>query len=415
MTALAEEIVRPHKRGPHRSLLRETLRVPGLDPAVVAAYRPQSARLAERIVARIAREVSGFSAAADPDVKAGIDAAITKAVELFVDTVAGAPTQGTEVLAFYRWLGQYEATVGHNLDAMQAAHHIATQESWEDLRRASVELGVPADVRGPLGDALIAYQNTLFEQALMGFMDVRTSAAREREEGRAELLVALIGGASVEHLQQLARRCSWTLPASIAVAVTTADAATTEVVATACQAVSGVRNGRLIIVADAGVAEDLAHAIASTTDHDVALSWGVAAEQVHDAARWAGRALDLVRDRVIEAPDDHVVRCKDHTSRLCLHADPALRQLADEAVLAPLIDQSPKRRVALAETMLLWLQTRDSAPALAARLGIHDQTVRHRLRRLRELFGARLSDPSQTTVLLIALESSITGWRRSLA
>uniref|UniRef100_UPI00373FE05C helix-turn-helix domain-containing protein n=1 Tax=Streptomyces rimosus TaxID=1927 RepID=UPI00373FE05C len=34
----------------------------------------------------------------------------------------------------------------------------------------------------------------------------------------------------------------------------------------------------------------------------------------------------------------------------------------------------------LAETLLAWLETRGSAPEVAARLGVHLQTVRYRLR-----------------------------------
>ena len=41
--------------------------------------------------------------------------------------------------------------------------------------------------------------------------------------------------------------------------------------------------------------------------------------------------------------------------------------------------------------------------AVAAELGVHPQTVRYRLRQLRELFGTRLEDPEARFELSLAL------------
>lgn len=415
MTAVAHErAARPTEPSRDRPLLREVLGLPQIDPAVVAGYRPRSLELTDRIVTRIREEVAGFSADADPVVHKGIDEAITRAVAVFVDTVAGAPTYGTEIYTFYRWLGSYQAAAGLNLDAMRAAHHIATQESWTDVRLAATALGQSAEVVGAIGDGLIAYQKALFEHAFTGFVETRARTTQVREQGRAAMLVALLDGTGPEGLREVADRCSWVLPERIVVAVTAHDQASTSVVSACQEALSGIHQGRLLVVAAPATTTRLARHLAERTARDVALSWAVDPGEVHRAVRWTSRGLSLLEDGVIEPPTDHVLDCEQHQSRLCEHADPALRRLADEKVLAPLLGQSPKRRIALAETMLLWLQTRDSAPALAARLGVHDQTVRHRLRRLHALFGSRLDEPTQTLALLSALESSIVAWRRAV-
>lgn len=412
MSAVAEKM--DPTRGPtrRRPLLREVLDVPRIDPAVIAAYRPSSVELSERIVARIVDEVAGFSATTDPSMRAGIHEAITRAVRLFVDTVAGAPTYGTEVYSFYRWLGTYEANVGHNLDAMRAAHHIATQESWADLRRVTREMGQPAHVVGALGDALHLFQNRLFEQALLGFMEARSNVAREEERHRSRLLVALIGGSSEDEVRSLASQCSWSVPDRLAVVVTRADDDTTQLASSTPDVLAGVRDGLLLVIAETTAAVRLAHEVAARCDDVVAVSWAVEPAAAHDAVRWARRGFELAGLGIIVPDKARLVRCEQHTSLLCLHADPVLRRLADEAVLAPLLQQTPKRRLALAETMLLWLQTRESAPALAARLGVHDQTVRHRLRHVKTMFGSALDDPCQTVALLTALESVTARWRQ---
>lgn len=408
MTALAPE-KRTKDRHPRRVALREQLQMPTIAPDAITAYRPQASELAERIIERVTHEVSGFTDPDDPSIAFGVTEAIRSAVDLFVDAAAGAPTTGTEVYAFYRWLGRHEATACHNLDAMRAAHHIATQESWDDLRRATTELGLSAEVIGSLGDSLIAFQNALFTEALRGF----TEAGREQQSSgaHAQLLTALLSAERSEPIKTLAERAGWVMPARIAVVV---GHATTVAITQAKGfpgSLIGVRDDTVTVVLPATSAEEAARAIAQAGNAPAAVSWGVSPHEAHHAHRWARRALAMATSGAVTLPDDRVVRCRDMQTLLCLHADPALRRYSDEMVLAPLAAETRGRRRALADTMLLWLQTHDSAPALAQRLGVHDQTVRHRIRRLKELFGERLEDPTETVGLLLALESATPRWR----
>lgn len=413
MTASTHE--QSKNRSKRRAPLRETLSMPEIPTDVMAAYRPLAPALTERIVKRTMREVAAFAQADDPNIPLGIAQAIDQAVGLFIEAAAGAPTSPSQVYSFYRWLGRYQAEAGHNLDAMRAAHQIATHESWIDLRDATHEMGQPDTVVAQLGDSLLAYQNALFEQAVLGYMEYRRDANRDLEKLRSRLLRAIICGAPGDEIDALAARCSWSMPDEVAVGVTEATDTAAALLSAEPKALVGVRDDRLILIAATETTLRLARDVAGATAQTMSLSWGVKRVQAHDAIRWAGRGLELVGEGHIEVPDDHVVDCEKHQTLLCLHADPALRQVSDDSVLAPLLNQTQKRRMALAETMLLWLQTHESAPCLAARLGVHDQTVRHRLRRLRDLFGARLHDPSQTAILLIALESSILRWRRASA
>ncbi len=413
MTASTTE--RPNHRSKRRAPLRESLSMPEIPVDVMAAYRPLAPALTERIVKRTMREVAAFAQADDPNIPLGIAEAIDQAVGLFIEAAAGAPTSPADVYAFYRWLGRYQAQTGHNLDAMRAAHQIATHESWTDLRDATHEMGQPDKVVAQLGDSLLAYQNILFEQAVLGYMEYRRDANRDLEKLRSRLLVAIIDGAPAADIDALAARCSWTMPDEVAVAVTEATDAAADLMSARPDTLVGVRDDCLILVAATETTHAAARVAARSTRQTVAISWGVKRVQAHDAIRWATRGFELVGEGLIEVPEHRVVDCEQHQTLLCLHADPALRQASDDSVLAPLLAQTQKRRMALAETMLLWLQTHDSAPSLAARLGVHDQTVRHRLRRLGDLFGARLHDPSQTAILLIALESSILRWRRASA
>jgi DNA-binding PucR family transcriptional regulator len=77
-----------------------------------------------------------------------------------------------------------------------------------------------------------------------------------------------------------------------------------------------------------------------------------------------------------------------------------------ERSLAPLAGESERSRARLEETLRAWLQHRGSQHAIASELGVHPQTVRYRLRRLRELFGPALEDPEQRFELEIALREA---------
>ncbi|HEU5271050.1 MAG TPA: helix-turn-helix domain-containing protein, partial [Jatrophihabitans sp.] len=106
-----------------------------------------------------------------------------------------------------------------------------------------------------------------------------------------------------------------------------------------------------------------------------------------------------------------VLDCVEYRAALWLHAEPLLRHQLGTAVLAPLLRQPPHTRRILAETMLAWLETRGSAPALAVRLGKHAQTVRYRLRRLHEIFGADLADAERCFEIYLVLRTGSHLWQ----
>jgi DNA-binding PucR family transcriptional regulator len=60
----------------------------------------------------------------------------------------------------------------------------------------------------------------------------------------------------------------------------------------------------------------------------------------------------------------------------------------------------------LRATLLAWLDHQGNVAAIAEALGVHPQTVRYRLGRLRALFGTALDDPNVRFELSLALRGS---------
>ena len=94
---------------------------------------------------------------------------------------------------------------------------------------------------------------------------------------------------------------------------------------------------------------------------------------------------------------------EDHLATLVLHADRELAADLAASRLAPLADLADGPRARLTETLRAWLDRPGQVQAVAAELGVHPQTVRYRLRQLRDLFGTRLEDPEARFELALAL------------
>ena len=98
----------------------------------------------------------------------------------------------------------------------------------------------------------------------------------------------------------------------------------------------------------------------------------------------------------------------EQLAALILHNDETLLgELADRR-LAPLAELTPGAAERLHATLREWLRWQGSVPDVAAALHVHPQTVRYRLTRLRELFGAALEDPESRFELMLATRARVS-------
>jgi DNA-binding PucR family transcriptional regulator len=102
-------------------------------------------------------------------------------------------------------------------------------------------------------------------------------------------------------------------------------------------------------------------------------------------------------------PSGGLVDAERHLPTLLLAADAEVAADLARSRLAPLQDLPPGPRARLTETLGAWLDRPGQVQAVAAVLGVHPQTVRYRVRRLRELFGDALDDPERRFELSLAL------------
>jgi hypothetical protein len=135
-----------------------------------------------------------------------------------------------------------------------------------------------------------------------------------------------------------------------------------------------------------------------------ALGPSVAAEQAGASVRRAAAAFRLAAAGRI--PARGLVVADDHLAALLLAADPRVAADLARTRLAPLdaLGDAPRER--LLETLRAWIDRPGQVQAVAAALGVHPQTVRYRVRQLRELFGDALEDPEGRFELGLALRAA---------
>ncbi|MEX0428456.1 helix-turn-helix domain-containing protein [Nocardioides sp. DS6] len=383
-----------------------------LPPQITQQLQASVPAFAERVTRRVQAEIEAYAGPADGRRQRLISMAVAESARVFIRSLGGRRLSTAGVDDLFRRMGYGEASEGHDLDALREALGIAAREGWRGLQSTVVAAGLPASTLGRLGDDLGAFIHHLAGQADAGRL--MAERARERDVGvnRSLLMQALRDDADLATVHHRAGLAGWPLPARVVAIAATAD--NTD----ATWPDTEVFEGKVLTDTAATPALYLTPAEHTAPVVDqlrglgrgvrVAQSWPVELADAGAAFRWATRALELVDAGAI--PRQQVVDCAKYRTHLWLHAEPALRRQLAQELLSPLFAETPNSREILSETLLVWLETRDSAPAIAAVLGVHPQTVRYRWRRINELFGEALRDPEFVVQLTMVLKASVPLW-----
>ncbi|MBO3752631.1 helix-turn-helix domain-containing protein [Streptosporangiaceae bacterium NEAU-GS5] len=343
----------------------------------------------------------------------------------------------------YRMIGAGEAAAGRPLDALQQALRICARVAWRRLADDGERLGLSHRRMCDIGEAILVYLDEIAAAAADGYAEVQARAAGELESRRRRLLDLLTSNtAEPWAIEDLARAVDWPLPKTVAgVALAARPSASaprppgdpskgrprdgTPAHGTPAHGtpvhglpVHGLprrphlppdvladldRADPCLIIPDPGGPGRSRLLDPAVRDWLVVLGPPVPLAEAGHSLRLAREALELARDGVLDHRE--VVRCADHLGTLILRKDEALLRILQRVRLAPLRRIPPARRGRLAETLLAWLQCGFNANEVAARLHIHPQTVRYRLRQVTDLFAGQLHDPDDRFELEMALRS----------
>lgn len=380
-----------------------------LPPGLADRFRPEVGVLVERVAARIQRDVATFAGPTTGRRHRLVARAVTAGVEHFLEIAQGRTRSGERVDDLFRRMGYGEMVDGHDLGPLRTALTVAIRHCWAELRGQAIDQGLTAAELGRLGEALFDYVDHLSEQVAEGYAMAQRDLDRDTGHARQRLIDALLDGARAETIFDEALNVGWTIPEHLVVLTVTFHG-NLPVDDLPGDVLVRVDPSPAVAICAADVADEVAERFRGAGPGvRVAMSWGVAPAEAPTAYNWCTRALDLV-DRGVIAPVP-LVRCRDHTTQLWLHSEPTLRRELCQELLQPLLAETPNSREILSETLLAWLESRDSAPAIAAKLDVHPQTVRYRWKRINELFGQSLHDPEFVVQVTMLLKASVPLWK----
>jgi hypothetical protein len=378
-------------------------------PEAADVLRPALPGLADEMIAAISAEVPDYARAMEGTfgqlVRMGVEVALNR----FMDMVADPhPEEAARARDTYVNLGRGEFHAGRSLDALLAAYRVGARLAWRRFVEAGTAAQLPPEVLYSLGEAIFAYIDEISAESADGYAQEQSAAAGEAQRRRRRL-VRVLGEhppASEEAIRTAAAAAGWELPRGVAaLAVTPAEGTSDDALDATAEALARRIGSEAVGAAVGGLAcVFVPDPDAPRRRRQIEAALGGARGALGPALPWPRAAASLRRAAsALELPLDGLIVADDHLATLLLASDPALGAELAAARLAPLDRLTVAQRERLEATLRAWLDRPGQVQAVAAALGVHPQTVRYRMGRLRELFGERLEDPEARFELGLAL------------
>jgi hypothetical protein len=421
------------------------------------ALRSSLPALADSIVAAIAREVPDYARPMEGRFGETVRFGVQVALNRFVDLLAGEARTESRARDTYGRLGAGEYRQGRSLDSLLAAYRVGAKVAWRHFVDVGTRAGFPPDSLYDLGEAIFAYIDEISAESAAGFAEAQSEAAGESQRRRQGLLRLLVQvpPPPAEAVRTAAQAAGWALPRLVAAVVAAeadqpeglaaahGEAGPSEEVADGIAArlarrigpgAVGAAVGGLAVVMmpdpegpgrrralEAALGDELAAVGPSVIWPEAGASlrraeaaFRLAAQGRIERAQDAGRSADQdptsprgqsTASTPVQSRSRLVV-ADEYLPALLMAAAPAIAADLARTRLAPLdgLGEGPRERLVI--TLRAWLDRPGQVQAVAAAIDVHPQTVRYRLKQLRELFGARLDDPEARFELSLALRAA---------
>ncbi|MCE4947566.1 helix-turn-helix domain-containing protein [Streptomyces albulus] len=406
--------------------------------------------LAQEIFREIRREYPQLPLVPDESGEPRALVGIRQSLEHFVGHLTAGPDRPHVHPRVFQEFGRGEGIQGRSLDVLQAIYRLGVRLAWRRLAEIGQQVAIPAPAMYELAESGFEYLDGLVAESVRGYAEAAARQAGERlrmqrrlmdqlfaepvptaDEGRprhrdatAHALLEPGGppppaspppsprgpAPAPDHgdprplLAERAHLIGWPLPERVAVAVLLRPdrGAVAPAVADGILLDMECERPRLVVPEPEapGRRELLARAAAGWSG---AIGPAVPLLDAGKSLRWATSAVDLMERGLL--PAGELLQCTEHTEALVLLPPGELIEDLTRRRLAPLDDCGRTHGRRLAETLLAWLETRGGAPEIASRLGVHPQTVRYRLRQIRELWGDDVDDPDRRFELELVLRA----------
>ncbi|MFT4035695.1 MAG: helix-turn-helix domain-containing protein [Patulibacter sp.] len=363
--------------------------------------------LAELLVREISTNVPQYQGRRSERFWTGIRQGVEQSLHAFLQLIGETRGVDPHLRAIVRGLGRNEHEAGRTLDALQMAYRIGARHSWRSFAKVIEHENLTIEQVTAFAEATYAFVDELAAESIAGYAESQASAVSEQERLRSLLVSALTSPSpDPAMVRRTASAVGWLLPERVRAISTSGGDLRALTRSFGGDALTAAGEGDELVVLwpdpdGPGRSSRLELAL-SRLEIPAALGPAVPLAAAARSLRGARETLALgLRGALGDAPwcwDDHLAAIG------LSQAHEPLSELA-ERLVAPLRAESDGSRMRLLATLEAVLDAGGNHGAAAHELGIHVQTVRYRLGRLRELLGPVLDDPRRRFELQIALRS----------
>jgi PucR C-terminal helix-turn-helix domain len=372
-----------------------------LPASIAQVLRPVLPEVTDEIIAAV-RTVPAYRRPLEGRFGAGIRAGVQEALTHFLAEIeASGPVTRPDV---YSALGRGEMRAGRSLDSLLSAYRAGARVAWRRFAAVGVEAGLEPETLYLLAESLFAYIDVLSAESAAGHALEQSAAASETELRRRRLVRVLVREPPLEPaaIEAAAAEADWELPRSLAVlAVGGAQRGPSTLHLPPDSILETVGEIGVAVIPDPDAPGRLGELERATIEAGASAALGTTVD-------WPEAAISFSRARAaleLANGDPSFIVARERVGELILRSDPRLAHELIAQRLAPLERLSPGSRTRMTETLRSWLAVQGRIGPMAERLGVHPQTARYRLARLRELFGPALDDPDERFWLDLALRS----------
>jgi hypothetical protein len=397
-----------------RTLERAVSMTPGqITREAAQALRADIPALAAEMVHEIQSQIPEYARPLDENYTKTLRLGVEQALRRYVDVLdRGGQARVRQVQAddgfrqLYRAIGAGEMREGRSLESLHAAIRLCGRVAWRRLGLFADGYGLPLSAVTPLAELIFDNLDYIAKACAEGYAQAQATEVGELDRRRRHLLDLLIAEppAAAEAVAAAAAAARWQLPRRLAAVAVEAPASPDAAPVLSPEILAGLERAEpCLIVPDPRGAAQVRAVVNGLARYRAAVGPPVAPADAAKSLRWARRALELADRGLIDGTG--IIWCSDHLATLAVFQDEDLLSTLIDRRLAPLADLRDGQRELLTDTLLAWLQLNMNANEVAARLHVHPQTVRHRLRQLARLFGEQMRDPDLRFELEIALRA----------
>ncbi|MDQ6751163.1 MAG: helix-turn-helix domain-containing protein [Actinomycetota bacterium] len=371
----------------------------------LSAWSPHLPGLADEIIAAIRAEVPAYALPLEGAFGQAVRRGVGEALGQFGEMVRNPDGGRAAGRSVYVALGRGEARAGRSLEALLAAYRVGARIAWRRLAAAGLAAKLAPETLALLAESIFAYIDELSAESAEGFAQEQADRAGETDRRRAAVVELLVRTPPPPEdvLVAAAADASWRLPQQLAVVVWRVEGARRPNARLPTASISGpVEALMCAVVPDpegSGRRAELARAFEGMPAGMGSVVPYPEAARSFDRAR---AALSLAEERSLV----EMLVAGEHRIALLCRAERSLVEEIAADRLQPLGEETEASRRRLEATLLAWLRCDGNVAAAALELHVHQQTVRYRLTRLRELFGQALDAPDVRFELEVALRAA---------